>query len=226
MTTAPVRPIFARSIVTIGALSLHGLGSLILIFACTTRIVLLERVQSHVQVSREDLIASDAFMLWGSRTHVGVMFVAAVAFLLWFYRAYQNLSSFRSGPLRYSASKAAWSFFIPFVNLVRPFSVMRDIWQASDPTLPPFAPSPYTAAPVSPLVPTWWALFLAQGVLAWLALAPLQRGHTVDTVLASAQLMRVSYAAAIFAAASACVLVFVIQRRQQQLAEHTQLSSS
>jgi hypothetical protein len=193
--------------------------SLVLILGCSIRIMLLHRVQSHVRVSRADLIASDAFILWTSRVQIGVSLLTAAAFLFWFYRAYQNLLAFRSEPLQYSPGQAAGSFFIPFVNLARPFSVMREIWQASDPALPPFDPRPYTDAPTSLLVSAWWGMFLARGVLAWLAILPRLGGaHTVDTLLTATQILRVDFAVSIIAAGLACALILAVRRRQEDLA--------
>jgi len=214
------RPIRTRSFLAILALAVHGFLSLVMIGACSIRIGLLHQIQAHVQVQRADLLASNAFMLVGSRIQLGVAILAAVAFLLWFYRAQQNLLAFRPEPLEFSPAQAAGSFFIPFVNLVRPFSVMREIWKASDPALPPFGSNLYDTAPVSLLVPAWWTLFLARGVIAWLALLPnLGTEHTVDTLLTSAQILRVDFAVSSIAAGLACTLVFLVRRRQENLAE-------
>ncbi len=116
----PFRPIRTRSLLAVVALSLHGFMSLLLILGYSLRIVLLHQVQSHVRVSRAALVGSDAFIVWGSRVKIGVLLLTAVAFLLWFYRAYQNLFAFRPGPLQYSPGQAAGSFFIPVVNLLFP----------------------------------------------------------------------------------------------------------
>lgn len=216
----PVRPIRTRSFLAVGAFSFGGIMSLLLILGYSVRIVLLHRMQSHVRVSRAHLFASDAFILWGSRVQIGVSLLTAVAFLFWFYRAYQNLFSFRPAPLRFSPGQAVGSFFIPILNLVYPFSVMREIWQASDPTLPPFDPRPYTDAPTSFLVPAWWGIFLARGVLAWLAILPSLGGgaHTVDFFLTTAQILRADFAVSIIAAGLACALILAVRRRQEDLA--------
>ncbi len=97
---------------------------------------------------------------------------------------------------------------------------MREIWQASDPTLPPLDPRPYTDTPVSPLVSAWWGMLLARGVISWMVF--LSRGvgaRTVDSILKAAQILRAEYAVSVIAAGLADMLVFLVSRRQDDLAE-------
>ncbi|CAN5537127.1 hypothetical protein BH20ACT15_BH20ACT15_01250 [soil metagenome] len=50
---------------------------------------------------------------------------AAVAFLIWFHRAYSNLPALTGGALRYKTTWAGWSWFIPIFNLFRPKQTIR-----------------------------------------------------------------------------------------------------
>jgi len=213
----PFRSIAVRSTVAVLSLSADALVSLFLILALAWRVHLLNRIRGHLTVSHADLVYSDTLVLLGSRTLLGVFALAAIAFVLWFYRAHQNLSAFRLEPFGFSHSQAAWSFFIPFVNLVRPYTVMREIWQASDPTLPRFAPEPYSSAPVSPLVSTWWVLFIGRGILGWLAFLPAASGKTIDTLRAHAYFMQAELGVSMIAAAAACSLILLVLSRQNQL---------
>jgi hypothetical protein len=99
---------------------------------------------------------------------------------------------------------------------------MREIWQASDPELPPVGEGAfsYVAAPVSPLIPTWWGLFLARGVISWAAAIPRlgERTLTVRTLLTTTEIQIVSYIASILAAGCAVALVIRIWRRQEEFA--------
>ncbi|HEV2882508.1 MAG TPA: DUF4328 domain-containing protein [Pyrinomonadaceae bacterium] len=63
-----------------------------------------------------------------------VVFIAtAVAFLMWLQRAYSNLHALGAVRLYTTPGWAVAYFFIPFVNLVKPFQVMREIWRESAP---------------------------------------------------------------------------------------------
>src|SRR3954471_14081808 len=116
----PFRPISGRSIFAAAGLGLHAFLSLVMILACSERIGLLRSVQAHRPVSRAALRSSDVFFSLGARLHIAVLLLTAIAFLLWFYRARQNLSAFRSEAFEFSPAGAVGTFFIPFVNFVQP----------------------------------------------------------------------------------------------------------
>lgn len=66
-----------------------------------------------------------------------VVYIATVVFfLMWVYRARENLTAFGVGKrqLQYSSGWAVGSFFVPFVNLVVPYRAMKELWQKSGPT--------------------------------------------------------------------------------------------
>src|SRR5947207_2610325 len=179
------RPILARSIVAAGVLLLQALAALLMMLLHSTRIHLLHSVEAHVVVQRSDLEASDAAITLGSRLTVLLLIASAVAFLMWFHRASRNLRAFRTGPFEFSPARAVWSFFIPIVSLIWPCSTMREIWQASDPSIAPSVDQPFSLARVSPLIYMWWSLFLVQGALGWAAMLPIMSGVNLDSLLLS-----------------------------------------
>jgi hypothetical protein len=215
------RPIRSRANFAVAGLGLHAFLSLVMISACAGRIFLLQAAQAHRPVSRTSLRGSDLFFLIGARIHLVVMLFTVIAFLLWFYRARQNLSALRPEPFEHSPAGVVWSFFIPFVNLVQPYSAMREIWQASDPEIAPAESAFYATAPVSPLLLTWWLLFLGRSVVFWAAsFARLgNRTHKLVALLTATEIEVVAYVLSILAAVSACVLVLRVRRRQETFAE-------
>mgnify|MGYP001207958483 CR=1 FL=1 len=62
-----------------------------------------------------------------------VLIITYVLFLMWIHRAYRNVMVLHNDELKYSPGWAVGSYFIPFVNLVLPFLVMREIWKGSSP---------------------------------------------------------------------------------------------
>jgi hypothetical protein len=88
--------------------------------------------------------------------------VTAVFFLIWIYRAHANLPWLGSRNLQYSPAWAIGGFFIPFVNLVLPFLVVREIWKASDPKR--MDGHSWKDSQLSLLVLWWWILFLVAGI--------------------------------------------------------------
>jgi uncharacterized protein DUF4328 len=94
----------------------------------------------------------------------------AVAFLMWFHRTHKNLPSLGGRELRYTPGWAVGGFFVPFLNLVRPLQVMREVWHSSDPSGLQRdevfgSSSTRNQLRTPPLVGWWWALFVVTGLL-------------------------------------------------------------
>lgn len=90
--------------------------------------------------------------------------VTAVLFLKWIHRANLNARSLGAKDLRFSPGWAVGWYFIPFMNLVRPYQAMKEIWQASK------NPENWSTEPAPPILGWWWALFLVSGFLGQTAL--------------------------------------------------------
>jgi hypothetical protein len=90
---------------------------------------------------------------------------ATVVFLTWVYRAIANLPALGSMSCRFSPGGAVWSFFIPFVNLVRGHQVMATIWTESQP--PSFNEHGFSLKRKTTIVNWWWGLYLVSGFVAW-----------------------------------------------------------
>jgi hypothetical protein len=226
LSTAPrapethFRPIDTRSVITALLLSAQLILALLLGGAQTQRLVFLKRIAAGTRVQHADLVASDWLILILSRLSLAMAVATAVAFLSWFHRAHENLRSFRAGPFTFTPAEAVWSFFVPFLNLVRPYEAMREIWQASDPKLPLNADAPYADSGVGWLVPTWWALFVGRGAVSWIAVFNRfgAGANKLEALVASTQSFILAQAINVPAAAAAILVVYLVDRRQDALA--------
>lgn len=163
--------------------SLIAIGSGILEVDLLSRAVSSDILDSEVSLNdlREQVIAILQFFVYAS---------TAVAFLMWFSRVHKNLPSLGARELKYSSGWAVGGFFVPFLNLVRPLQVMREIWHGSDPA----GVSRESAADGRPitnqlgtpaLVVIWWVLFLISGLLDRIALREsLGPGQTIEQLQA------------------------------------------
>jgi hypothetical protein len=59
--------------------------------------------------------------------------VAAVLYCRWLYHAYGDIVLLQGSPLRFKPREAVVSFFLPFVAVYRPYRVLVDLHEASDP---------------------------------------------------------------------------------------------
>ncbi len=60
--------------------------------------------------------------------------ITAVAFLTWLHRARVNVRALGVRRLAYGREWTVLGFLVPLLNLFRPYQVVREIWQASDPS--------------------------------------------------------------------------------------------
>ena len=97
-------------------------------------------------------LLSAAWLVWYPAT--------VIAFLMWKHRAHRNLPSLGAGGLHFSPRGAVGWYFVPFLNLFKPYQVMREIYNASEPgdASEDRIDWHYRYAPA--VVKTWWTLFL------------------------------------------------------------------
>lgn len=129
--------------------------------------------------------ASVAFVLIGlvSLLHIPLFLATIVFFLIWLHRAFNNLSALRAGNLEFSPGWAVGWWFVPFANLVKPYQVMSELWNESDPDFDPDGSFLSSAVGAPPLVGWWWALFIVSNIL--LQVADKMSGSTVSDIGAS-----------------------------------------
>jgi len=108
----------------------------------------------------------DDVLLW---VNAGVMVVAAVAFIMWLWRARAN-AELLVGPhgQRLTREWVIGAWFCPVVNLWFPYRVVVDVWQASTPN----------RDRAGGLVMWWWVAFL----VSWLFTRFITLAGIVDAV--------------------------------------------
>jgi hypothetical protein len=94
------------------------------------------------------LVLSEVVALVNVLVHIACV----VLFCVWFHRAYGNLLALGEPRLRFAPGWAPGSFFVPILNLFRPYQIAREIWQKS-------------GGDSGGLVAAWWTLFLTSGAV-------------------------------------------------------------
>ena len=141
-----------------------------------------------------------------------IIYVATVVlFLMWLYRAYNNVSAFNPWHrLNYSPGWAVGSFFIPFVNLVVPYRAAKEVWQKSGPPDEALLSEPSPPA----FFPVWWLFWLLASFAGNLSMRVsfnenvAEKTATIISIVASA----LSIVAAVFA----YLVVDAIDKRQEE----------
>jgi len=106
--------------------------------------------------------ATDLALLVGSAP-AGVVLKAGYAqqlvivpcFFTWFATAYRNLRACEVTP-RYRRYWAIWGFFVPFINLIRPYRMLTEIWRSA-----PLDSDEHSRSPVG----IWWLTWLVASLM-------------------------------------------------------------
>jgi hypothetical protein len=137
------------------------------------------------RVAGGQAIGSEAAVLdnveaWLAGGSLLALIATAVVFCMWLHRSYANLVGAGIPGLKYTARRAVESFFIPFVNLVRPFRVVAETWGASaNLAAGTQIPPSHRSADAHWLIGVWWISMLLGGGYSRVAVAALQRAHTL-----------------------------------------------
>jgi hypothetical protein len=108
---------------------------------------------------------------------------AAVGFCLFLPRANRNARSLGARRLEFSPRWTVGSFFVPIMNLYRPYRAVRELWLASDPD---GSISPRLSSP-SPVVGLWWASWLIMNFSSYLVMRSDYKGASATALINMSQ---------------------------------------
>lgn len=84
-----------------------------------------------------------------------ILICTIIFFILWFRRAYNNLHVTQKVNLTHSEGWATGAWFVPFLNLIRPYQIMEEIWSKTQE-----ATKNLLSNKRSTIVGWWWAIYL------------------------------------------------------------------
>lgn len=104
-----------------------------------------------------DLVATESTYVAMSLVYLAIQLAAYVAVITWLYKAAKNAERINPGRMNNAAKWAIWGWFVPFMNLVRPYHMVKETWEASN-------RGDTTPTPES-FFKTWWGLVIVSGVV-------------------------------------------------------------
>lgn len=175
---------------------------------------LLDRISRGDEFTIAEAEANDTRQSLIGIVQVLILVATVVVYLMWLHRAHRNLPALGAQNLRFTPGWAVGWWFVPFANLVRPYQVVKEVWQASCPDV---GASDWSAFKASPVIISWWLLFLVSGVLGQQAARFAFKEDPAELMAGSAFLAASDGLDAI-AAALAIVIVLKIDRWQWEKA--------
>ncbi|WP_449142686.1 DUF4328 domain-containing protein [Sphingomonas sp.] len=148
----------------------------------------------------------------------GIYFVAELVCVVvigrWIYRVNKNAWQI-SDAMTVSPGWSVGFFFIPILNLFRPFTGLRETWQASH------APADAQDVPVPAIMRLWWAGWLILGVFGQLSFRLSLRAETLEDLL---EVAWVDIVATPFDFITGLALLWIVRRlteTQSHLRDHS-----
>ena len=120
----------------------------------------------------------------------------------------QNLGALSPRELSFTPGGAIGAWFVPFLNLVRPFQIVREIWWIS--SAPEDAErATFERVPRAPtVIKGWWGIYLASGFLGQAVFRASMSAKSIPDLLASSYL---SIAADLMGILSALLAIQVVR---------------
>ncbi len=179
---------------------------------------MLNRARSGVEVKLDDISAIEARMVSMGLGAVAIYIVTAICFAIWIVRAHKNLRALKIQRLSYTPGWALGWFFVPFLNLIRPFQAMKDLWQASH------AGAEWSTASSAKLVDFWWCLWLINNVYGAIISRTFSSQNSIDEVILATKIGMAGFLIHIPVCILAIKLVRGIHSAQEDLGSQSTLT--
>jgi len=206
-----VLPGRTRAIFAIACLAACALWAVIDLGTSALHYRLLERAEQGEVIPNAEEDTLDVLESVLVVARLPLTLATAVAFCLWFYRAYKNLAFLRAPNLSFTPGWAAGAFFVPILQLFRPYQIAQETWQASDPDI--LTPS-WRRAGRSWIIRCWWTFWIIESILANISMRLTWEATTAPQIQTALAFDMLSDIPDILAAAFAIGMILKIQQRQ------------
>jgi hypothetical protein len=212
----PARPLRQLGKAVVGLLALVVVADLVALWADLGQLGLLTDIRDGQRASLEELNASDDRVATSGLLQLGSYVACAIAFLIWYGRAFGNLARLGARDLHWGRRAVIVYWFVPIVNFFLPKQVINDIWRASDPDRPAVTRD-WEQNRVPVLIHVWWVVWIVSGVVLNVVLgSPLEEAETPGEMVSIAREYVVVDVVDIVPAILAIFVVRAITNRQEE----------
>jgi hypothetical protein len=139
------------------------LWSLVTIWSSFLQLDLLNRVSLGQTIAPEVANANDTRERVFALVRVGLFIFTVVVFARWIYVVARNIRSLGADRLQFTPGWAVGYYFVPIVNLWRPYQAMKEIWKASH------EPVHWQLQKGSFLLVSWWTFWIISCLIGQMA---------------------------------------------------------
>jgi len=154
-------------------------------------------------VSAADADANDVREGLVAMVQLIVLVPTILLFGMWIHRAHANVRAVGATSLRFTPGWAVGYFFIPVLNVWKPYQAMKDLWRASQ------DPVRWKAIPAPNLLPVWWMFWLVSNALGQFIFRSSLKAESIEELQSLTKLEIVGY---VVDFASCITAYFVVAR--------------
>lgn len=177
---------------------------------------LLSEAAAGMTISMDVATANDSREQMVGIVQIGALVITAIGWLAWFHRSYDNLNLMGKGNTDYTTGWAVGAWFVPFLNLARPYTMTRETWLRS---ATGNSVEPYDGTVRTPAIGWWWAMWIISAIAGRVYLAQVRSvehdGSSIDALLDLTVFGMVVDGLGIIVALLALRVVDGIDKRQQ-----------
>jgi heme/copper-type cytochrome/quinol oxidase subunit 2 len=177
---------------------------------------LLSNALNGIAISADDAHSNTIRQVTLSVLLTLALLASMVVFIIWFYRAYKNLHLLGVRTLNHTAGWAIGAWFVPFLNLGRPYVIMREIWDESQEQVNGDNSELNVS---SALVGWWWAFWLTNNLIANITLRFIST-DTVPGLMNSTMALIISGIVGVVAVTVTLIMLTRAHEFEKELAEH------
>lgn len=222
-----------RKPVVLSKIVLGLFGALILIVLAqigwgVTEVQMFERVLAGAEVSEAEAVHSDNVVMMLGLAYTLTFLMLVVFYCMYIYRANKNARALGVPNMGYSPGWTVGYFFIPILNLFRPYQAVTEIVKASDPDVSPLSDQEWKRSG-SAITGWWWGMWLSAGFASNISMRlyelEINRPEIdLDALIRAKQMTMGTDGLIIISAVLAMGVVFTIESRQSkkvtQFVEH------
>jgi hypothetical protein len=192
------------------------------IISTLMQVDLLNGLQNGEHFTPDELTANDTRQALFGLAQLGMYLTTAIVFLCWLSRAYRNLPALSKWQPEFGSGWAVGAWFVPLLNLVRPYKIVRETWWVSaHPEEADLAGETHMTS-VSPrgnfMLGSWWAVYLLMGFSGQIVFRLALEANTADKLLSASYVGIAADVLSAFGAILALAVVNVVTSSQRATA--------
>jgi hypothetical protein len=141
---------------------------------------LLQQMAAGSQPTAAEIATDTTRLGFCSVSLITVRIIAVIGFMFWTYRVARNLPALGTEDPEYSPGWTVGFYFIPILNLFRPYQAMLEVWIGSSPKQLDWKEKSQVSVP---LLSVWWGVWLASAFVGRMLQGMAQGERGVDELL-------------------------------------------